>query len=67
LLLQQNGKTIQVVFPPGLSYQFPASWSYGGSTHSFQKGQTYFVYLYAYTAAKPDGFLIGQAQFAEDS
>ena len=65
VLLQQNGKTIQVVFPTGLSYQFPSSWSYGGSTHSFQKGQSYFIYLYAYTAAKPDGFLIGQAQFSE--
>ena len=53
--------------PDRLSYQFPGSWSYGGSSHSFQKGLTYFVYLYAYTASKPDGFLIGQAQFAESS
>jgi hypothetical protein len=65
LLQTLSGKTIQVVFPSGLNYQFPSSWSYGGSSHSIQSGNTYFVYLYAYTAAKPDGFLIAQAQFTE--
>ena len=65
VLLQRSGHTILVRFPAGASYQFPAKWTYGGGTHAFAKGGVYFLYVYAYTPAKPKGFLIGQAQFAE--
>jgi len=65
VLLQHSGRTILVRFPAGASYQFPSSWSYGGQSHALQRGGVYFLYVYAYTRAKPKGFLIGQAQFAE--
>lgn len=65
VLLQRSGHTILVRFPAGASFQFPAKWTYGGERHAFAKGGVYFLYVYAYTAAKPRGFLIGQSQFTE--
>jgi hypothetical protein len=65
VLLQKSGRTILVKFPSSNAYQFPSSWSYAGHTHALQRGGVYFLYVYAYTASRPSGFLIGQAQFSE--
>jgi hypothetical protein len=65
VLLQRSGHTILVRFPSGASYQFPSKWTYGGGTHAFARGGVYFLYVYAYTTARPKGFLIGQSQFSE--
>ena len=65
VLLQRDGRTILIKFPGGASYQFPSRWTYAGAPHAFAKGGVYFLYVYAYTTARPKGFLIGQAEFSE--
>jgi len=59
-ILQRSGNTILVRYPRRSEATIPKQWRYGGSTRSLQRGATYSFYVYAYTAKRPSGFLIGQ-------
>ncbi|MDX6593198.1 MAG: trimeric autotransporter adhesin [Gaiellales bacterium] len=59
-ILQRSGKTILLRYPKRSDYQVLRQWSYGGANRSLQHGATYSFYVYAYTAGRPGGFLIGQ-------
>jgi hypothetical protein len=59
-ILQRKGKTILLRYPTRSEYQVLRQWSYGGSVRSLQHGATYSFFVYAYTAARPAGILIGQ-------
>jgi ASPM-SPD-2-Hydin domain-containing protein/centrosomal CEP192-like protein len=63
-ILQHNGDTVLVHYTHRTSYQFRRSWVYHG-THSFQRGRSYILYLYAYTRTRPNGRLIGHSAFSE--
>lgn len=62
-ILQHIGRTIDLHYTRHTDYQFPKLWRYGGAYHAFGRRQAYVLYVYAYTARKPSGFLIGHAHW----
>jgi hypothetical protein len=63
--LVHSGRTILIAFPRRTAFQIPSRWTYGGASHSLARGAVYFLYVYAYTRAFPNGRWIGQTTFAE--
>jgi len=64
-ILQRLGRTILVRYPKLSQATLPSSWTFNGQSKSMQHGGVYSFYLYAYTAARPRGFLIGATVFTE--
>ncbi len=64
-ILQRSGHTILVRYPKRSQTTLPSSWKFNGQSRSIQHGGTYSFYLYTYTRARPNGFLIGQTVFTE--
>ncbi len=64
-ILQRSGRTILVRYPKLSQVTLPSSWTFNGQAKSIQRGGVYSFYVYAYTAGRPRGFLIGQTLFTE--
>jgi hypothetical protein len=64
-ILQKGGHTISVRYRRHSNYQFPKRWRYAGGYHALARRSTYVLYLYAYTARRPGGKLIGHTTFSE--
>ena len=62
-ILQHGGRTIDLHYTRQTKYQFPKQWRYSGAYHAFGHRQAYVLYVYAYTARRPSGFLIGHAHW----
>jgi hypothetical protein len=64
-ILQRFGHTILVRYPRRSYTHLPSSWKFNGQAKAIQRGGVYSFYLYAYTATRPRGFLIGRTIFTE--
>jgi hypothetical protein len=61
--VSRRGRTLLLRYPFHASYRVPASWRQGGHRRSLQRGNAYQLFVYAYTARRPQGVLIAQSTF----
>jgi hypothetical protein len=65
VVLRLGRRTVLAAFSGRSSYQVASSWVFRGRVRRLRGGNTYAVYVYAYTSRRPNGFLIGRSIFHE--